>query len=101
MSKTLALCSDELTVESVLSTQFPGPNFLCLRFEVQGVKSGFSLGLVGNSAILGMWDLDHRVHLSLRTGSSLWISDEVVIPVQESHISLEYKYVLITSVFTI
>ena len=96
IAKTLAIFSE--TPASPTPRQAASAKFLCLRFEVQGVKPGTAVALVGSSAMLGMWDLGHMVRLTPRFGSSIWTSGEIVIPVLAAHASLEYKYILVDSV---
>lgn len=96
IAKTLAQFSENGTTGAVPQT--PTAKFLCVRFEVQGVRPGTAVAVLGSSAMLGMWDYGHMVALSPKPGSPIWNTTDVVIPVLTSQFSLEYKYVLIDSV---
>jgi len=96
IAKTLAQFSENWTARP--TPQATTAKFLCVRFEVQGVRPGTAVALLGNSAILGMWDFGHMLALTPRPGSPVWSTAEVAIPVLASQFSLEYKYVLIDSV---
>ena len=76
------------------------PNWLRLRFKVQtSRKTGSVLGLVGNLQELGMWSLDHKLALSSRVGEyPLWSSEELLLPVHQRVLCVEYKYVFGDSV---
>lgn len=76
------------------------PNWLRLRFRVQvNRKFGTQLGLVGNLQELGMWSSDHKLLLSSRVGEyPMWSSEELLLPVHQRVLSVEYKYVFVDSV---
>lgn len=78
------------------------PNWLRLRFKVQASrKAGSVLGLVGSLQELGMWSLDHKLALCSRVGEyPLWSSEELLLPVHQRVLCVEYKYVFGDSVRT-
>lgn len=76
------------------------PNWLRLRFRLYtNRKVGTILGLVGNLQELGMWSIDRKLVFSHRRGEyPYWSSDELLIPLQQRSLSVEYKYVFVDSV---
>ena len=78
----------------------PAINRLTLQFVVEArTRSGGVVGLLGNCAELGMWDVDHKVMLETEAGElPVWSTHEISFFVHSSHLSLEYKYLQVDSV---
>lgn len=87
--------------ESQETEAIPAINRLTLQFVVEArTRGGGGVGLVGNCAELGMWDVDHKLVLETWAGDSpVWSTPEISFSVHSSHLTLEYKYLQIDSVF--